>query len=125
MAWASENVKPGDTIKIRILDSDKPDAPKHSQPAATKVEAEASREKSRRYYLALYKRQRKQLDREIRFLATACPEIEADFAKSVAASHLSRGKNAGPAGHTGAIAAWSQATVIRPRLLFVASPTRG
>jgi len=60
--WASEKLKPGDTVKVRILDADRADPP------ANKAQLDAMKKKSRRHYLALYRRQRRELDREIKRL---------------------------------------------------------
>ena len=53
------------------MDSERGDPPVESRPSLTKAELATSKEESRRHYLALYRRQRKELDREIARLERA------------------------------------------------------
>jgi hypothetical protein len=66
--WISEKLKPGDTVKVCILDADKADPPAMSDPSANKAQLDAMTKKSRRHYLGHYRRQRRELDKQIRRL---------------------------------------------------------
>lgn len=66
--WAVPEVKVGDTIRIRIVESEKVDEPNTEYPTMGKAELNVERKRSAKHYLALYRQQRKALDRQIAHL---------------------------------------------------------
>ncbi|MGC4121175.1 MAG: hypothetical protein QM765_42680 [Myxococcales bacterium] len=53
---------------MRVLDADKADPPVESYPRSNKAQLDSMKKKSRRHYLALYRRQRRELDKQIKRL---------------------------------------------------------
>ncbi|HEY3451294.1 MAG TPA: hypothetical protein VGK67_33355 [Myxococcales bacterium] len=68
VGWIGKKLKAGDVVQLRILDADKVDPPKSSEPRMSKAKLDAMKRKSHRYYLALYKKQRSELDEQIAFI---------------------------------------------------------
>jgi hypothetical protein len=66
--WAGKQLKVGDVVRLRVLDADKVDPPKSTQPGMTKAKLDAMKRKSNRYYLALYRKQRAQLYEQIAWI---------------------------------------------------------
>ena len=63
--WAVPEVTVGDRVEVKIVEADDVDPPAHQYPTYTKAKLDRMRNKSARHYLALYRRQRQQLDRQI------------------------------------------------------------
>jgi hypothetical protein len=64
----AKKLKLGDTVRIRILEAEKVDPPGRSEPEFTKARLDALKRKSHRFYLALYRKQRRELDRQIAWI---------------------------------------------------------
>ncbi len=66
--WAVPDVKVGDTVEVKIVEAETADPSAREFPTETKADLDRTRKKSARHYLALYRKQRRQLDREIAHL---------------------------------------------------------
>jgi hypothetical protein len=66
--WSSERLEPGDALELRVIRSDRADPPRAQSPAKTREEAPGDAAASERHHLALYRKWRRRLERNIRAL---------------------------------------------------------
>lgn len=75
--WNVPEVSVGDSIRIRIIESENADPPATTHRTASKAELDADRKRSAKHYLALYRQQRRQLDRQIHHLERELKRLRA------------------------------------------------